>query len=51
MSVQKRTRGGRTRWAGRYRDPAGREHSKTFDTQREAKAWVAERERDVRRGE
>lgn len=51
MSVQKRVRGGRTRWVGRYRDPAGREHSKTFDTQREAKAWVVEQQRDVRRGD
>lgn len=48
---QKRVRNGKTRWVGRYRDPAGREHSKTFDTRREAAAWEAEREREIRRGE
>lgn len=51
MSVQKRVRNGKTRWVGRYRDPAGKERSKTFDTRREAAAWVAEREREMRRGE
>lgn len=51
MSVQKRNRNNKTRWVGRYRDPAGKEHSKTFDTRREATAWVAERQRDMRRGE
>lgn len=51
MSVQKRVRSGKTRWVGRYRDPGGKEHSKTFDTRREATAWVAERQRDVRRGQ
>lgn len=41
MAVQKRVRNGRTRWIGRYRDPAGREHSRTFDTRREAQAWIS----------
>lgn len=50
MSVQKRTtKKGATRWVGRYRDPAGRERSKSFDTRREAKAWVDEQQRDMRR--
>ena len=48
---QKRVRSGKTRWVGRYRDPAGRERSKTFDTRREAAAWEHEREREMRRGE
>lgn len=48
---QKRIRSGKTRWVGRYRDPAGRERSRTFDTRREAAAWEAEREREMRRGE
>ncbi|MFD4294179.1 tyrosine-type recombinase/integrase [Rhodococcus sp. NPDC058532] len=48
MSVQKRVRGGQVRWVGRYRGPDSRERSKTFDTQREAKAWVAERLREMR---
>ena len=48
---QKRVRSGKTRWVGRYRDPAGRERSKTFDTRREAQAWEQEREREIRRGE
>lgn len=41
MAVQKRVRNGRTRWIGRYRDPAGNEHSRTFDTRREAQAWIS----------
>lgn len=40
VAVQKRTRNGQVRWVGRYRDPSGKEHSKTFDTRREAKAFV-----------
>lgn len=51
MSVQKRIRSGKTRWVGRYRDPTGKERSRTFNTKREATAWVAERERELRRGE
>lgn len=41
MAVQKRVRNGKTRWIGRYRDPAGNEHSRTFDTRREAQAWIS----------
>src|SRR5574344_2700905 len=48
---QKRIRNGKARWVGRYRDPAGRERSRTFDTRREAQAWEHEREREMRRGE
>lgn len=46
--VQKRAEG---RWRARYRDPAGRERSRTFGTQREAKAWLAETEAALGAGE
>lgn len=49
--AQKRIRNGSIRWVGRYRDPAGKERSRTFDTKREAAAWESEREREMRRGE
>lgn len=50
--IQKRTTStGKTRWIGRYRTPAGRERSKTFDTRRQATAWVEERRREIRRHE
>ena len=51
MAVQRRERAGKVRWVGRYRGPDGQERSKTFDSKREAKAWVDEREREKRRGE
>lgn len=52
MAVQKRTtKAGKTRWVARYRDRAGKEHSKSFDTQREAKAWIVEQQRALQRGE
>lgn len=52
MGVQKRvSSNGRVRWVARYRDKTGKEHSKSFPTQREAKAHVAEQQRALRRGE
>lgn len=52
MSVQKRTtKTGKTRWVARYRDPTGKEHSRSFDTQREAKAFQSEQLRAIRRSE
>lgn len=50
MKPQKRTRNGRTRWVARYVDPAGRERSRSFPTRRQAAEYIAEREREVRRG-
>ena len=50
MKPQKRTRNGRTRWVARYVDPAGRERSRTFDTRHQAADFIAEREREVKRG-
>ncbi|MFD7044745.1 tyrosine-type recombinase/integrase [Rhodococcus jostii] len=51
MKPQKRTRGGKVRWVARYRGSDGVERSKTFELEREAKQWVAEREREVRNDE
>lgn len=52
MSIQKRTtRAGKPRWVARYRDPTGKEHSRTFTTQREAKAYLSEQTRAIRRSE
>lgn len=52
MKPQKRTtKTGAIRWVARYRDATGKEHSKSFDTQREAKAFLQEQERAVRRNE
>ncbi|MFW8622477.1 tyrosine-type recombinase/integrase [Corynebacterium glutamicum] len=58
MGVQRRPKKGsaqdkgqKPRWLGRYRDHAGKEHAKNFSTEKEAKAWVAEQERALRRNE
>lgn len=58
MGVQRRPKKGspqdkgqKPRWMGRYRDKAGQEHAKGFATEKAAKAWVAEQERALRRGE
>lgn len=48
MSVKRRPNG---KWRARYRDEAGREHARHFDTQREARAWEAHRRSLVARGE
>ncbi|MDX2357441.1 hypothetical protein [Dietzia sp. PP-33] len=50
MAVQRRERAGKVRWVGRYRDAVGKEHSKTFDREKAAKTWVADREKEVRDG-
>jgi integrase len=47
-SVQKRTRHGRTRWVARWRDGAGRDHSRTFDSRAAAAAFVHRAEADAR---
>jgi len=46
--VQKRDHG---KWRARYRDPAGNERSKTFTTQRDARAWVSEVEHQLATGD
>lgn len=51
MKPQKRVRGGKVRWVARYVGSDGVERSKTFDFERDAKKWSAEREREVARGE
>lgn len=46
MAIQRRTtKTGTVRWVARWRDKSGREHSKSFDTRREAKQHLAEVER------
>lgn len=47
-SIQRRAK---DRWKARYRGPDGRERSKTFTTEREAKDWLASRTVDIRRGD
>lgn len=50
--AQKRTlKNGKTVWVGRYRDTTGKEHSKSFRLEREAKAWEADQRRAIARGE
>jgi integrase len=43
-------RGSGGRWRVEYRDAAGQRHGKTFDRKRDAEAWGADREAEVRRG-
>ena len=51
MAVQKRTtKSGKTVYVARWRDPSGKEHSKSFALAREAKAHVQEMERAARLG-
>lgn len=46
MAVQRReTKTGQVRWVARWRDKGGREHSRSFDTKREAKLHLADAER------
>lgn len=39
------------RWQGIYHDLAGNRHTKSFTRKRDATDWIAERERELRRGE
>ena len=51
MAVQKRvTKSGTVRWVARIRDGKGKERSKSFDTRREAKAWVEYTQSEIRQG-
>lgn len=57
MAVQRRPkkgspqdRGQKPRWVVRYRDPSGKQHSKDFRTEKEAKAYDAEQARAMARG-
>lgn len=51
MSIQKRETAAGVRYVARYRGPDKKERSKTFERRKDAKAWIEDRERDVRRGE
>lgn len=52
MAIQKRlNKAGKIVYIARWRDPAGKERSKSFPRERQAKAHLQEMERAVRRGE
>lgn len=51
MKPQKRVRGGKVRWVARYVGVDGKERTKTFDFERDAKNWIADREKEVRDGD
>lgn len=51
MAIQRReTTTGKVRWVARWRDKGGKEHSRSFDTKREAKQHLAEVEVRAARG-
>lgn len=50
-SVEKRIRNGRKTWRVAWRDPEGRQRSRVFDVERDAKAWRADVERSINRGQ
>ena len=51
MAIQRReTTTGKVRWVARWRDKGGKEHSRSFDTKREAKTFLAEVEHRAARG-
>lgn len=51
MALQRRvTKSGAVRWVARWRDKGGCEHSRTFDTKREAKTFLADVELKQARG-
>ncbi|MFD3812162.1 hypothetical protein [Rhodococcus sp. NPDC058639] len=51
MKPQKCIRGGKVRWVARYIGADGKERTKTFDFERDAKDWVRDREKEVRDGD
>ena len=48
--IEKRLRGSKVTYRARYRDPAGREHSKTFTRRVDAERFVIEVEHAKSRG-
>ena len=51
MAIQRReTKTGKIRWVARWRDKGGKEHSRSFDTKREAKQHLAEMTSKATRG-
>lgn len=51
MAIQRReTETGKIRWVARWRDKGGQEHSRSFDTKREAKQHLADMEVRAARG-
>lgn len=51
MAIQKRDTAAGVRYVARYRGPDQKERSRTFTRRKDAKVWLEERERDLRRGE
>lgn len=51
MRPQKRIRNGKVRWVGRYVGADGREITKTFDREKDARSWIRDREKEVSDGE
>ncbi len=49
--IQRRERGGTTRWVARYRAEDGTERSKTFDRKVDAETWLSTQKADQARGE
>ena len=48
--IEKRLRGGKVTYRARYRDPAGRERSKSFDRKVDAERWLADVQHAKSRG-
>ena len=48
--IERRVRSGKVNYRARYRDPAGRERSKSFSRKVDAERWVAEIEHAKTRG-
>lgn len=51
MPQKRLTAGGKTRWVGRYRDAAGKQHSRTFDKKTDATEWENDHKQAVKRGD
>jgi len=49
-SIEKRVRNSQATYRVRYRDPAGRQRSKTFDRKGDADRWLTENEAAKLRG-
>jgi hypothetical protein len=48
--IERRVRGGKVSYRARYRDPAGRERSKSFGRKVDAERWLTEIEHAKTRG-
>jgi hypothetical protein len=48
--IERRVWSGKVSYRARYRDPAGRERSKSFDRKADAERWLAQMEHAKARG-